>query len=96
VLNLPPLSERREDIPEIIRAFRPASGGPLQTVPHPWCPAGQMHRLMAHSWPGNVRELAQYRDRFVLGILGNDDSIFSASGPEEPLAHQVRPFRTRF
>jgi len=38
---------------------------------------------------GNCANIA---DRFVLGILGNDDSIFQQAVPEEPLADQVRHF----
>jgi two-component system C4-dicarboxylate transport response regulator DctD len=91
VLNLPPLSERREDIPELFEHFVLQAAARYNRAA-PLVSGAQMHRLMAHSWPGNVRELRNIADRFVLGILGNDDSIFQQAVPEEPLADQVRHF----
>ncbi len=91
VLNLPPLSERREDIPELFEHFVLQAAARYNRAA-PLVSGAQMHRLMAHSWPGNVRELRNIADRFVLGILGNDDSIFQQTVPEEPLADQVRHF----
>ncbi len=54
-IRLPPLRERTEDIPELVRTFlaRAAEEG------LPWKIIGNdaMERLKSHSWPGNVREL---------------------------------------
>ncbi len=57
-IALPPLRERREDIPLIVEhllAKRAAAGGAAAT-PKPLEPAA-LARLVAHRWPGNVREL---------------------------------------
>jgi len=54
-LRLPPLRERPEDVPELIRHFlaQAASEGlPWKTIAPP-----AMERLKRHTWPGNVREL---------------------------------------
>lgn len=55
-LEVPPLRERKEDIPLLVAAFleqvAARSGRPVS----PPSPAA-MERLMLHSWPGNVREL---------------------------------------
>jgi two-component system nitrogen regulation response regulator GlnG len=54
-IRLPPLRERTEDIPALVRHFfKQASdqGLPLKTVD-----TAAMDRLKAHRWPGNVREL---------------------------------------
>ena len=54
-LRLPPLRERPEDVPELIRHFlaQAASEGlPWKTIAPP-----AMDRLKRHTWPGNVREL---------------------------------------
>ena len=91
VLNLPPLSERREDIPELFEHFVLDAAARYNRAA-PLVSGTQMHRLMAHSWPGNVRELRNIADRFVLGLLGNEDSILQQSVPEVPLAEQVRHF----
>ena len=68
-IGLPPLRERREDIPAIVTHFleqarpRPsatsagaAAAGGAAHVPHKLEPAA-LARLMAYRWPGNVREL---------------------------------------
>ena len=69
VLNLPPLSERREDIPELFEHYV-LDAATCYNRAAPLVSSTQMHRLMAHSWPGNVRELRNIADRFVLGLLG--------------------------
>ncbi|MDR3373322.1 MAG: sigma-54 dependent transcriptional regulator [Ancalomicrobiaceae bacterium] len=66
-LLLPPLRDRREDIPRLFAHFVEqlaiAHGRPVPVVP----PA-KMQRLVAYGWPGNVRELRNVADRLVLGI----------------------------
>jgi len=55
-LQLPPLRERREDIPRLAEAFLRAAatrfGTPAKRITAP-----ALQRLQAHAWPGNVREL---------------------------------------
>ena len=54
-LRLPPLRERTEDIPALVRHFFQLAqneGLPLKTVDQP-----AMERLKSYRWPGNVREL---------------------------------------
>jgi two-component system C4-dicarboxylate transport response regulator DctD len=91
VLNLPPLSERREDIPELFEHFVLQAAARYNRAT-PNVSSAQMHRLMAHSWPGNVRELRNIADRFVLGIPGSEDSVLQQSMQVAPLAEQVRNF----
>ena len=77
-IELPPLRERREDIPLLFehlvlaaaRRFEPAISGAVLTT------------LMAHTWPGNVRELRNVADRFVLGLL--EGELASSLGRENP------------
>ena len=52
-LIIPPLRDRREDIPVLMRHFLSLSTAP--TVPRPSTAAWQ--RLIAYPWPGNLREL---------------------------------------
>ncbi len=91
VLNLPPLSERREDIPELFEHFVLQAADRYNRAA-PVVSTSQMHRLMAHSWRGNVRELRNIADRFVLGIPGKEDSIIQQPIQDAPLAEQVRHF----
>ena len=54
-MRLPPLRERTQDIPELVRHFFTrceAEGLPRKSID-----AEGMTRLRAHSWPGNIREL---------------------------------------
>jgi two-component system, NtrC family, C4-dicarboxylate transport response regulator DctD len=91
VLNLPPLSSRREDIPELFEHFVLQAAARYNRAA-PVVSSAQMHKLMAHSWPGNVRELRNIADRFVLGILGDEGSILQQTIQVAPLAEQVRHF----
>jgi nitrogen regulation protein NR(I) len=56
VLALPPLRQRREDIPELVRFFLQRYGAELGN-PKPSIHSEAMEFLQVQSWPGNVREL---------------------------------------
>jgi len=92
VLYLPPLRERREDIPMLFEHFLlQAATRYNRNAPIVSC--AQMRELIAHSWPGNVRELRNIADRFVLGITGGPNGILSAHpAASVPLAEQVNCF----
>ena len=55
-LPLPPLRERREDIPQLAARFLANAARRLQLPAKKLSPAA-LDRLRAHDWPGNVREL---------------------------------------
>jgi two-component system nitrogen regulation response regulator GlnG len=62
-IRLPPLRERPEDIPDLVRAFfqrNSSEGLPVKTFE----PAA-MERLRRYSWPGNVRELENLTRRLA-------------------------------
>jgi DNA-binding NtrC family response regulator len=65
---LPPLRERREDIPllaaHLLRAARGRDGGPVALSP------GALDALVAWPWPGNVRELRNTLERLAAGASG--------------------------
>ncbi|HAF62239.1 MAG TPA: hypothetical protein DCK95_07930, partial [Anaerolineaceae bacterium] len=64
-LDLPPLRERKNDIPEFVGFFikelNPRSGLKVMDVAQP-----AMERLMQYSWPGNIRELRNIIERAML------------------------------
>jgi two-component system C4-dicarboxylate transport response regulator DctD len=66
-IELPPLRERREDIPVLLEHFMLLAASRFNRPP-PQVTTEQMHRLMAHHWPGNVRELRNAADCLVLGV----------------------------
>ena len=68
---LPPLRERAEDIPALVRHFAQKFAlrmkKRIETVP-----AEAMKALQAYSWPGNVRELENFIERAVILTSGSD------------------------
>ncbi|MEX3980093.1 sigma-54-dependent transcriptional regulator [Paraburkholderia sp. EG287A] len=91
-IELPPLRERREDVPLLFEHFVLAAARRFGT-PAPVVTAAQVSELMTHAWPGNVRELQNVADRFVLGLTG--DSLLSAGAATvkgETLADQLAYF----
>jgi two-component system nitrogen regulation response regulator NtrX len=73
---LPPLRDRKEDIPSLVKYFLE------QLAVEYGQPSKQLNnkaldRLMEHSWPGNIRELKNLIERLV--IMSPDNEITSAS-----------------
>ncbi len=82
-LHLPPLRERTEDIPELVRHFlaRAKNAGlPWKTVDQ-----SALNQLNRHGWPGNVRELENLVQRFA--ALYSEETI-SADIVERELAER--------
>ena len=77
---LPPLRERRSDIPMLLRCFldRHAAGENVQFTP------AAMKLMMNYDWPGNVRELENCISRAL--ILGDRERIDVADLPPSLLA----------
>jgi len=69
-IRIPPLRERREDIPLLVSHFMQKyarrMGKHIDMVP-----AGTMQKLMRWDWPGNVRELENLVERSVILTTGN-------------------------
>ncbi|MCK6414085.1 MAG: sigma-54 dependent transcriptional regulator [Giesbergeria sp.] len=66
-IELPPLRERREDIPLLLAHCVRQSAERYHTAP-PACTPVQMAHWVAQPWPGNVRELKNLADRLCLGL----------------------------
>jgi two-component system nitrogen regulation response regulator NtrX len=64
-LNLPPLRERREDIPALVEHFAAQVCSQNNWKPVPFS-AEAMEALASHAWPGNVRELRNMIERLML------------------------------
>jgi DNA-binding NtrC family response regulator len=80
-LRLPPLRERREEIPVFARYFMRRVSEKFGHEPLPITPT-LMEAFMAHSWPGNLRELENTIKRYL--VLNDEDAIIS----EWNLSHQ--------
>lgn len=64
ILDVPPLRERKEDLPEICEYMRRRCCERTNVADRPFQP-DQMERMMAYDWPGNLNELESYIGRFV-------------------------------
>ncbi len=88
-IRLPPLRERREDIPLLTRHFlvlAQAEGLPAKSLD-----AAAMKRLVAYAWPGNVRELENLVRRLtvlyseeVIGVDIIDSELVDGVQPAHP------------
>lgn len=63
----PPLSQRREDVPEIFRLFVARHARDLDLAA-PAIGEAQWSHVLSHEWPGNLHELSGYARAFVLGL----------------------------
>ncbi len=88
-IALPPLRERREDIPLLAQLFLQRNAAKLVRRFDGFSPAA-MARLMAYSWPGNVRELSNAIERAVVlsdgGLIRPEDlpeSLLESGSLEE-------------
>jgi transcriptional regulator with PAS, ATPase and Fis domain len=91
-ITVPPLRERREDIPELVNHFLNkfvvANRSPITGVS-----AEAMKSLVAYSWPGNVRELENLIERMVVAV--QHDTIDLHDLPSEVRAQDNVAFRPR-
>ena len=70
-LRLPPLRERREDIPELVMHFLKKYCGTVnRAIPRVGSEAMEM--MMDYHWPGNVRELEHAVERLAILVEGDE------------------------
>lgn len=77
-LSIPPLRERREDVPLLYAHFA-ARAATRFKCEVPAITPSVARRLAEHSWPGNVRELGHYAERVVLGLEGEEPAAASSA-----------------
>ncbi len=83
VLRVPPLRDRREDIPQLaahfLARFAAEHARPPRTLS-----AAALQALLAHDWPGNVRDLRQACERAVIlaaGVQFGPEDFQLGAGP---------------
>jgi two-component system nitrogen regulation response regulator GlnG len=91
-IQLPPLRQRRDDLPHLARRFLDEATGELKRPPAVFSPEA-LRRLGAHSWPGNVRELrnlvrqaALAANRPEIPVEAVERLLRQAAPPERTLA----------
>ena len=73
-IHLPPLRERREDIPALVERFMALSCRENNIPPKRISPEA-IAVLQSHSWPGNIRELRNMVERLVILSTGDEISV---------------------
>jgi DNA-binding NtrC family response regulator len=68
-IRVPPLTERRDDIP-LLAAYFLRRAVSEHGLPPPTIPPTTMQRLMEYEWPGNVRELENFIERSLIMHAG--------------------------
>ncbi len=94
-IAVPPLRERREDIPELINHFL-SHFTRNNGTPTPAITPEAYQALTEHSWPGNVRELENVIERLI--VRGRGEPVALDDLPPEVRAQRgvaVRPKRER-
>jgi formate hydrogenlyase transcriptional activator len=102
-IRIPPLRDRKEDIPLLVRFFVQKLAGRMkkhiETIP-----AAAMKTLTNWEWPGNVRELENFIERAVILTRGKslevpitelrksrvDFSVPNSNGPQDEISRIVR------
>jgi len=91
-IYLPPLRERKADIPELVehfvQQFAASMDKTIETIPE-----ATMRALVRHCWPGNIRELQNYTAR---GVILSNDGVFEPApldscAPLEPEPEVANP-----
>jgi len=72
-IELPPLTERPEDVERLAEHFLSCMGAALD-MPVPKLSPEALRMLQAHAWPGNVRELQHVMERASI-LVENGDTI---------------------
>jgi two-component system, NtrC family, nitrogen regulation response regulator NtrX len=76
-IRVPPLAERREDVPELVEHFMDqisqATGLPKRRIG-----TDAMAVLQTHDWPGNIRQLRNNVERLMILAGGDADAVITA------------------
>jgi formate hydrogenlyase transcriptional activator len=88
-MTLPPLRERRDDIPllaeHFVQKFAQQQGKTIDTIP-----GEVMQALEAHNWPGNIRELQNVIER---GVIMTTGPVLSRRTIEHVTRLEIAPVR---
>jgi two-component system response regulator AtoC len=80
-ITLPPLRERREDIPYLVEYLREQFNRRFQRQA-PSLSRETIHLLQQRDWPGNIRELENCMARYV--ILGSEEAFYTEGAEKKP------------
>jgi len=82
-IHVPPLRERREEIPVLAKYFLSRNAAKFERDPLP-ISTTLMQALTSYSWPGNLRELDNFTKRYL--VLEDEQAIIRELHPELTLS----------
>jgi DNA-binding NtrC family response regulator len=92
-LHIPPLRERKEEIPILLKHFMTRLSEQYARPPLPYSP-DLMHACLAYPWPGNLRELGNFVKRYL--VLGDEKlAIHELQPRSDGSGAQFDPMPTR-
>src|SRR3984957_13318327 len=90
-LRLPPLRDRKEDIPILVESFLTRYSAEFGR-PRPTLSPRQLRRFLVYSWPGNIRQLGNVVKKIV--ALG-DENLALPEAAAAPVEVRTQPVETR-
>jgi transcriptional regulator with PAS, ATPase and Fis domain len=88
-IMIPPLRQRREDIPALVHHFIDRTSVELKLTERPVLAAGAIDSLSTYDWPGNVRELGNMIERTLIQHRGGILSFETLLAPQVPGGREV-------
>jgi transcriptional regulator with GAF, ATPase, and Fis domain len=92
---IPPLRDRKEDIPALVNHFIQKKSKEMQISTVPKLVAGAMRPLLEYSWPGNVRELENVLERALIlrkgPLLSFENIVWPNEGGGEKMPSVEQP-----
>jgi transcriptional regulator with GAF, ATPase, and Fis domain len=90
-IHLPPLRDRKEDIPELVHAFimRLVHDWDIEYIPY--VSSFEIDKLLNYSWPGNVRELENVVERALVNGIDNGQLVFNELKPRKSVETDLLP-----
>ena len=95
-IHIPPLRERKEDIPALVHYFMERKSRDLKIPTPPPLEGGVIDRLVSYGWPGNVRELENVIERALIRGKGAPLTFLDVDyqNPAETMPIQDPPLDT--
>ena len=87
-IALPPLRERKNDIPSLVQYFIQKKAKEMALSGIPVFAPGEVNRMMQYDWPGNVRELENMVERAIILARGDCLKFDCAAGENEPKSRE--------
>lgn len=88
-ITIPPLRERREDIPALVHHFLERKAKEIKLTAKPVLAEGAIDGLMSYDWPGNVRELENLIERALIQSRGEVLSFETLLAPQFPVCREA-------